>query len=1058
MSAYYPTQREIEEEYLAKNKSVSPSTILLARHDLLSVKRENFKYALRKTLPAFFELLKNLKYDGFPPVQNPPLVIGGGVAVSILTNTPLDTPDLDVELSGFSLDYAGGNANANVVLSKEREGALFNRYCHSLFEQIRSKIAETPDMFGAYGEIVEDEKKYDIEVRNGEIIRGEKIGRIWLSMIYNKGYFSKIVILAKIGEFVETINGSEKHTPSIERILEIKLPKKIFTPLPVGEALVYKEDIGLWFASREKMLPEILKSFGDKCGALSRLAKDYDMRIFPGVLAHDGYFDLIEEPQKREEIINYKVRIITLRERLRIFGAALESISICSPFLQLSVIPYITDAEKADAAEKARLAEEARLAEVARLAEEEKRQEEAKKAKREAKKARLAAEKAAAEQAAAEAEAARAARAAADVEAAKAARAAQEAEAKRIADAKAAKAVAKAKAKQAGRASPEAVSVVLESVAPAVAPAVAAAGGESVAPAVAAAGGGGGESVVVSAAPQILKPNSFICFTEGLSTSNSETLNNLETTLNNNYPQESGVPEILCLEVVTPVGRLIELGERKPLKPGFNYAQDGKMLNGVEELVCRTIQQILDFHKVPAEIINKRFGQIVDFLTWISWDINDKSVRDSFIKPLFDWLKRTNGKDLTQDEMKDTYANFFQWIHTLLNILFLQVNELQGNYTFPRPYQHNELFIPFENIVKEIRSSKLNFPFKISEANSMVLVRLSQTLFATAKGRLILVRLEEEYGKYVAKVAARGLRLNDMPPPVIFFPYPRLLTSEIISVMWSCLVNAEILFLPKMYTLTSLFIELDKSDELVSEEVSNLSQAILMPFNAGEDLRSINFEMILEVIKSLWFINADDDTATIALKKKAKNIIAIVLLSILEKYNDFVSFNTLEFWQKIIQVDISDIDEISLQINEELASIKEKELNRITLFNAMIQKVLVEKHIEEVKQKDTQKEAAILAEKERLAAEKARVAAEKVVANAAEKEKQKQTRIQSLADLLGISIAEATKEVENENAGGGGGGRGGGEGGGGGGGGGGGSKKVKGKGGKGKRTRKNLRR
>ena len=82
------------------------------------------------------------------------------------------------------------------------------------------------------------------------------------------------------------------------------------------------------------------------------------MRIFPNVLAHDGYFDLVEEPQRREEIINYKVRIITLRERLRILGFDSESISICSPFLTLTVIPFTTDAEKADAVEERRLEED----------------------------------------------------------------------------------------------------------------------------------------------------------------------------------------------------------------------------------------------------------------------------------------------------------------------------------------------------------------------------------------------------------------------------------------------------------------------------------------------------------------------------------------------------------------------------------------------------------------------------------------------------------------------------------------------------------------------------
>ena len=133
MSAYYPSQNEIEKEYLTTGKSVNPSTFLLSRPDFISIKRENFKYALQKTLPAFFDLLRSLSYDNFP-VQNPPLVIGGGVAVSMITDSVLDTPDLDIELSGFKLDAAGGNANASVVLSKSsNSGSLFSKYCYSLY-------------------------------------------------------------------------------------------------------------------------------------------------------------------------------------------------------------------------------------------------------------------------------------------------------------------------------------------------------------------------------------------------------------------------------------------------------------------------------------------------------------------------------------------------------------------------------------------------------------------------------------------------------------------------------------------------------------------------------------------------------------------------------------------------------------------------------------------------------------------------------------------------------------------------------------------------------------
>ena len=995
--AHSPTQAELEHEYNAK--ALRPSFLLLSKPEYITTKREDFRYALRRTLPRFFEMLRGLQYNGFP-VQRPPLVIVGGVAVSFVSTLPLNTPDLDIELNGFDLGVAGSQANAAIDVRKPNNNSqdfvvLFNRYVYSLMDQLTGMIEQTPEAFDHYDEVGEKEINYDPEVRGG-LVSARKAGPFWICLLHPPRYFPKIVILAKIGE---TLVGG---IPNVERVMEIKLPAKIFKPRDPAEFLVERE--GLVFASPAKMMPDLVKSLGDKCVALTKLSKKYDGPdgIFVKSLAHDGYWDVVEEPRDREAILTYKVRIITLRNRIAALGGN-PNLDVCADYAGMEVLPYVPTAELRDKSlRKARKAAAAAAEKEALVAAEREKVEEIKRQKEQQ---RLAVA---------------------------AAKAAEEAEAKRIADAKAAKALAKAKAKQGGRVSPDSGLV-------------AAAGGGaegesvSVAAGVAAAGGGSVENVaVIAAAPQILKPNSFICFMEGISTSNSDTLDNLATTLNYNYPQESGFPEILCLEVVTPVGRSMELGERKPLKLGFNYAQDGKMLNGVEELVCRTIPQIFDFYKISEENLNKRFRQTVEFLTWISWDINDKYLRDLYQRQLIEWQKRTNRKELTQVEMKDTYANLFQWIHRLLDILFLQVNKLQGNYTFPRPYQHNELFVPFENIVKEIRSSKIDFPFKLSDANTMVLLRLAQTLFATAKGRLILVRLEEEYTKYVNKVAARGFKLNDMPPPVIFFPYPRLLTSEIISVVWSCLVNSEILFLPKMYTLTFLFIEIDKSDELVSEEVRNLSQAILMPFNAGEDLRSINFEMILEITKSLWFINGDDDAATIALKKKAKNIIAIVLLTILEKYDDFLSFNSLEFWQKIIQVDVSDMDTLTLQINEEIDNIRQKEINRITLFNATIHKVLVEKHIEEVMKKDAEKEAAVLAAKER-------VVAEKVAANAAEKEKQKQIRIQSLADLLGISIADAAKEIENENAG---------EGGGGGG-----SRKAgKGKGGKvGKRTRKSRR-
>ena len=996
MSAYYPNQLEIEKEYLAKSQSVSPSTILLARHDLLSVKRENFKYALRKTLPAFFDLLKNLKYDGFP-VQDPPLVIGGGVAVSIISGTALDTPDLDVELSGFRLDTAGGNANASVILAAgSNSGTLFSKYCHSLFEQIRGFIAGNPAMFSAYGEIIEEERNHDIEVRNGQI-RGEKVANIWLSMIYNEGFFSKIVILAKIGEFVETINGAEKHAPYIERILEIKLPKKIFTPLPVGEALIHKEDIGLWFASREKMLPDIRKSFGDKCGALSRLAKDYDTRIFPNVLAHDGYFDLIEEPQKREEIINYKVRIITLRERLRILGFDLESISICSPFLTLAVIPFTTDAEKTDAAEEARIAEAAAQAEAARLAEEERRLEEEKKAKREAKKARVAAEKAAAEQAAAaKAAEIEAAKAAAAEEAARAARA--KAEEERQQSEKIRKAQAEKKAKKAAKATAQA-----ERASPTL----------SESSSTGSAGGGAEEavasaSVAAGAGPlepkEIIKNNGFIYFTEGFSTDPTTILNDLYTTLQINFPI-AGIaePPVLLLELNST--DRYRLAERAPLHSKIIHIMDDDSLNQAETIACKIIPDLFLLNTIDQKDIKSTLWDIAHHLTISTWDIQDTQLRKKITTSLSLWSGQVASmRDFKRENMLSSFRFLLKTSVEIFDILCQQVDrQKRSNYTVD-DYNNKDLLSVHKGIDSLLsQMDPKRFTATIPAQSVVDLRNQFEGLYCQTKVKNLLFTLDAAYPAYAAVIDKRLLL-----KPVMLIAHSSYLSLPMINLIQQFCTRAGIQKIAGTYSRTSEFLGIGEMAKTPCQ--ASLLAQLYEKLRGGHEERGLNLEITLQKSRHLWFGN------TAILNEVCQ------LVSLLLQRNKFITCNREHFWQRF-------------SVNTE----------PIAAFLAPYERFIEEQSMDREEKLDERFIDAEFAAKQKLVLEQEEIqkAKQKEAVN-----KEIEQRIQTLVELgmtvdeAALQVAQNMEEAEGGPSAAGGGSR----------------KAGKGKGGKGgKRTRKNLR-
>ena len=56
--AHSPTQAELEKEYIEAQGALRPSFLLLSKPEYITTKREDFRYALRRTLPRFFEMLR----------------------------------------------------------------------------------------------------------------------------------------------------------------------------------------------------------------------------------------------------------------------------------------------------------------------------------------------------------------------------------------------------------------------------------------------------------------------------------------------------------------------------------------------------------------------------------------------------------------------------------------------------------------------------------------------------------------------------------------------------------------------------------------------------------------------------------------------------------------------------------------------------------------------------------------------------------------------------------------------------------------------------------------
>ena len=791
--AHSPTQAELEKEYIEAQGALRPSFLLLSKPEYITTKREDFRYALRRTLPRFFEMLRGLRYDGFP-VQRPPLVIVGGVAVSLVSQLPLNTPDLDIELNGFNLAAAGSQANADIDLRKPNNNSqdfvvLFNRYVYSVMDQLAGMIEQTPEAFDHYDEVNEKDINFDPEVRGG-LISDRKAGPFWICLLHPPKYFPKIIILAKIGE---TLAGK---TPNVERVMELKLPAKIFKPLDPAEFLVERE--GLVFASPAKMMPDLVKSLGDKCVALTKLSKKYDgpAGTFAKSLEHDGYWDVIEEPRDREAILTYKVRIITLRNRIAALGGN-PNLDVCKDYAGLEVLPYVPTAELRDKSlRKARKAAAAAAEKEALAAAEREKVEEIKRQKEQQ---RLAAATA---------------------------KAAEEAEAKRIADAKAAKAAAKAKAKQGGRVSPDSAPVV-------------ALAEEAASAAVAADAG----------LKEIIKNNGFIYFTEGFSIDPSAILNDLYTTLQINFPI-AGIPEppVLLLELNST--DRYRLAERAPLHPKIIHIMDDDTLNQAETIACRIIPDLFLLNTIDQTEIKSTLWDIAHHLNISTWDIQDTQLRKKFMTSLDLWSSEVAlMRDFRRENMKSSFRFLLKTSVEIFDILCQQVHhQKKSNYTVA-DYDNKDLLSVHKGIdsfLSQIDPKRFTATMPVQAV--IDLRNQFEGLYCQSKVKNLLFTLDAAYPTYATVIDKRHLL-----KPVMLIGHSSYLSLHMINLIQQFCTKAGIQKIAGTYSRTSEFLGIGEMAKTPCQ--ASLLGQLYEKLRGGHEERGLNLEITLQKSRHLWFSN-----------------------------------------------------------------------------------------------------------------------------------------------------------------------------------------------------------
>ena len=940
MQAHFPSLEDVEE--ISKQATIPPEVVLAIDPNFISIKRELFIYGLSRTIEGFLDIIRSLdfKRDQYP-VQEIPLILAGGIASSLVTGTQTRTPDIDIELSPFDI-RASRNRNQNKTRRSESD-KLFMDYVNSLFDEICIKIHERQGAFRVYDEdISEVTAKRDPELHNNTV-RGQVVDNLYVGLVINLSFFSKIVVVAKMGAFTE-------------RIIEIKLPKNAFGD-PIKD-IELTSHFGLYCQSPDKMIADNTKSMNDKLRKMQKAMVDY-ANFFREPDKPEGrqhpYWIQVEQ-QKREAIITYKVRILSHVDRLTkligSFDPALVDPANQNLFDKLpkQLSSYITPQERAEvegALVKAQQEQQVE-AEAAAAALEEGRWE---KPKRVAKRGN--------------------------------------------GSGKESRDVSPTLVDESGFAALRddgdeevlpPVLVKVSAVAPAsvAATATAFAATATAAAATTAVAAPAAITATTTAAPQemLYKPDKIIVFVEKKSVEYSTVFNDINVSLNHNYAPKEGEHRVFCLEINTRDRRLPM--ERQTLPDNFYFCMDSDSLIGAETITFKLIPYILSLHKKGQVDLSRNIHMIVDHLYENAWYINDKNFREAHHKQFVKWKKDANkeGKIMSRDFLKITYKTLFIWMQSLLNTMYIQENETTKTfgYTLPDPFNISELDSGFKTIIDYIESQRV-CPCIISQEIIRQLGVAIESSFIKMKSRALLTVMEKEYTQFYINTLHSKIKST----PILFISDPQPYALNIINGFLYYLSMNRTSPSYTIYNRTNQFY--NNTPTQTPEEHSFMTKCAEL-FSRQDEFILIHLEILIELTEPLWGqLTPETDT------KKIKQKMCRFFIFLLDN-KEFLNINDISFWA--IRFMNFEGDNFIDLITPIYTKMEERKQERKALFTDIILKKMIDDKIKSQKEHDKEEEATLkLAklEEEKEAADKAaaeleaELAAEEAAAAAAKNKK-----------------------------------------------------------------------
>ena len=718
---HFPSKEEVESQL----NGVDGASILVANPNYISIKRELFIYGLNQSANFFLDIIRSLdfKKEMFP-VQEVPFVITGGSAVTFLTGGNLETPDLDIELSPFDSRGARKNNDKRLVCRIDKGAIaidpLFQEYVSILYDQVCRRLSENLPI---YEQITLEDTKKDPEIRNAMVI-GRVVGNVYACLIFNPSYYSKLVVLAKIGAFVE-------------RIFELKFPENVFGS-PVSD-FVTDNVVHMPCQAPEKMIHLNIISMNDKLRKMRNAMRDYNeyFRQEEGEEGKENGYWLNQESQKRDAIITYKVRIVSHFRRIQALTQGQFSVDMIKPenrdlfvTIPMITVTYVTPMER-NAVLKAIEAQEIE-ARAAAAAAEESLWEKPKKAV----KGRISPS---------------------EVPLTKP----SGFEVLRFDDDE-----------------PLLLPDLSESALVKVAPAAASAAAASAA----AASGSAAAAAAVKEPTKLLVPTHMVVFIEKPSIDYKDAFNHLHKSLIASYSPEGKEHQSLIIEINTKERR--RANERNPLLPGIRLVMDSEELNGAEEICFHIIPKLSDtYSKVQ---IDKPifFSEIIGKLYRISWFIKDKTIRDAHQKNFDDWSvsAKAEGKIMTIKFEKITFKSIYQWMQYILNALYTQENGRETlGYLLPPPYQVEEIAGQFEAVLSYIDSTPI-CPCIIPPDMYKNLVTAVQASYSKMKSRNLIALFETEFTSFYKDIVPMGTK-NSKFPPILFLSFPTPYAGPIVTAM-----------------------------------------------------------------------------------------------------------------------------------------------------------------------------------------------------------------------------------------------------------------------------------